>query len=123
MERKSIESLEVYNMSMDIGEEVWDVISQWNTFAKNSFGYQLIKSADSIAPNISEGYGRFHYKENRQFCYYARGSLYETKTWLTKANRRELISNEKFNSYSEKLEILVKKLNAYIKYIESKINE
>ncbi|RZK33344.1 MAG: four helix bundle protein, partial [Pedobacter sp.] len=25
--------------------------------------------ADSISANIAEGYGRFHFKENKNFCY------------------------------------------------------
>lgn len=121
MERRNLEDLEIYNMSMDIGEKVWDIVLKWDNFAKNAFGYQLVKYSNSIAANLSEGYGRFHYKENRQFCYISRGSLYETKTWLTKANRRQLIDITEFNSLSEQLTILLKKLNAYIKYIESKI--
>jgi len=44
----------------------------------------LIKAVDSVAANISEGFGRYHYKEAKHFSYYSRGSLYETKTWLTK---------------------------------------
>ena len=112
MERGNLEDLEIYNMSMDIGEKVWDLVIQWDNFAKNAFGYQLVKSSDSIAANLSEGYGRFHFKENRQFYYISRGSLFETKTWLTKARRRKLI---------KQLDILLRKLNAYIKYIDSKI--
>jgi four helix bundle protein len=49
---------------------------------------QLIKAIDSVAANLSEGFGRYFYKENRQFCYYSRGSLFETKTWLRKAFNR-----------------------------------
>lgn len=121
MERGNLEDLEIYNMSMEIGEIVWDLVLGWNNFAKNSFGYQLVKSVDSIAANLSEGYGRFHYKENRQFCYISRGSLYETKTWLTKVKRRNLVKENVFISLWEQLNTLLKKLNAYIKYIESRI--
>jgi len=121
MERGNLEDLEIYNMSMDIGEKVWDMVIQWDYFAKNAFGYQLVKSSDSIAANLSEGYGRFHFKENRQFCYISRGSLYETKTWLTKARKRKLIIDEDFALIINQLDILLRKLNAYIKYIDSKI--
>jgi len=37
---------------------------------------------DSIAANLSEGFGRYHYKEKKNFSYYSIGSLYETKTWI-----------------------------------------
>lgn len=123
MERQDIENLEIYNMSMDIAEDIWDIVISWDNFAKNAVGYQIVKAADSIAANISEGYGRFFFKENRQFCYISRGSLHETRTFLKKSNRRKLIADDKYNEILETLNILLKKLNAYIKYIESKIEK
>ena len=59
----------------------------------------------------------FFYKENKQFCYYSRGSLYETKTWLTKANNRKLITDEEFNVFLKDLERIAIKLNNYINSI------
>ena len=85
---KDIEDLEIYQLGMQIGDATYQLVSNWDKFDKNTFGYQLIRSVDSISANISEGYGRFHYKEQRQFCYISRGSLYETKTWLIKALER-----------------------------------
>ena len=60
----NIESLKVYEKSMDLGEEVWAMVGKWNFFEKDTAGKQLVRSADSVAANISEGYGRFHYKVN-----------------------------------------------------------
>ncbi|MBN2174534.1 MAG: four helix bundle protein [Bacteroidales bacterium] len=122
MERQDLDSLEIYQLSLDIADEIWDIVIQWDHFAKNAIGYQIVKASDSIAANISEGYGRYFYKENRQFCFIARGSLYETRTFLKKPHRRNLVTLEKFDKLSSDLDILVKKLNAYIKYIESKMN-
>ena len=93
-----LEELKVYQLSMDIGEMIWMIVSRWDYFAKDTVGKQLVKSVDSIAANLSEGYGRFHYKENKQFCYYSRGSLYETKTCLKKAHNRDLIIGDDFQS-------------------------
>ncbi|MFH1678350.1 MAG: four helix bundle protein [Candidatus Omnitrophota bacterium] len=59
---KNIEELKVYNLSMEIGEKVWDMVDKWNYFAKNTVGKQLVKAADSIAANLSEGVGRYHYQ-------------------------------------------------------------
>ena len=78
---------------MEIGEKVWRIVEGWDYLSKKTIGTQLIEAADSIAANISEGFGRFHYKEAKQFSYYARGSLFETKTWLTKANKRQLLED------------------------------
>ena len=102
---------------MKIGDWVWIVVSDWNYLAKDTIGKQIIRSADSIAANISEGYGRYHYKENKKFCYYSRGSLTETKTWLTKAHERKLISGSRYEFLQKELDTLLKMLNAYIKSI------
>ncbi len=99
-----LDELVVYQLAMDVGEKVWAIVSKWNYFAKDTVGKQLVKSVDSIATNISEGYGRFHYKENKQFCYYSRGSLYEIKTWLKKAHDRGLIVDDDFQSLQNDLE-------------------
>ncbi|MBI5186518.1 MAG: four helix bundle protein [Nitrospinae bacterium] len=112
-----LEGLEVYNLAMSIGEKIWEIAAQWDYFFKKTVGDQLVRSADSIAANISEGYGRFHYQENKHFCYYARGSLMETKTWLEKSKNRNMISQEEYDSLNESLEILHKKLNNYIRSI------
>ena len=112
-----LEDFEVYKSAMDIGELVWNTVSKWEYFAKKSLGDQITRSADSIGLNIAEGYGRFHYKENRQFCWYARGSLFETKAANQKAFNRGLISAEEYDAILNKLVFCHKLLNAYIKSI------
>ncbi len=116
-----LEDLEVYNLSMELGEKIWDIVIKWDYFAKDTVGKQLIKAVDSVAANISEGYGRFSFKENKQFCYYSRGSLMETKTWIIKANKRKLIKNDALQIIIKDLEVIHKKLNGYIKSIGNKI--
>ncbi len=70
--------------------------------------------ADSVAANLSEGFGRFFYKENRRLCYYSRGSLYETFTWIEKAHNRGLISESDYEALRRDLGVIVKMLNKYI---------
>jgi len=118
----NIEELQVYNLSMDIAERVWSIIYKWNYFEKDTIGKQLIRAIDSVAANLSEGYGRFHYKENKNFCYYSRGSLYESKTWITKAFNRGLISEVDYESLKSDINTIGVKLNNYIKSIGNKNN-
>lgn len=112
-----LEDLKVYQSAMDIGEAVWQTVEHWNYFARDTVGKQLVKAADSIAANISEGFGRYHFKEARQFSYYARGSLFETKTWLQKARNRSLVADTDFHQLQGELDALSIKLNKYIKSI------
>lgn len=113
----NLEDLKVYQMAMAIGEKGWGIVTRWDYFAKDTVGKQLVRSVDSVAANLSEGFGRFSYKENVQFCYYARGSLYESKTWLAKGKNRKLVKDEEFNMLTQDIETTGKMLNAYIKSI------
>lgn len=117
-----LEDMEIYNISMEIGDEVWFSVVEWENLAKYSIGQQIVRSADSIAANISEGYGRYHYKDRKNFMFYARGSHFETITWLTKARNRKIISNEFFDGIIAKMEKLGVKMNNYINTLESKTN-
>lgn len=112
-----LEELRVYSLSMDLGERVWTQINKWDYFSKDTIGKQLIRSIDSVSANLSEGFGRFHYKEEKNFAYFSRGSLYESKTWLTKAFNRNLISAEEYHSIISEIESLGVKINNYIKSI------
>lgn len=112
-----LEELQVYQLSMEIAEEIWEIVFKWNYFEKDTVGKQLVRAADSVAANLSEGFGRYFYKENKQFCYYSRGSLYETRTWLTKAEKRKLITKEEFEKFLTDINTIGKKLNSYIKSI------
>lgn len=112
-----LSELEVYKVSIEIGEIVWSIVEKWDYFQKDTLGKQFTRAADSIAFNISEGYGRYHYAENRNFCYYSRGSAYETATAVTKARKRNLIADEDYNILKERLSYYYKLINPYIKSI------
>lgn len=115
-----LEEIRTYQLAMEMAERIWDIVVRWNYFEKDTVGKQLVKAADSIAANLSEGYGRFYYKENKQFCYYSRGSLCETKTWLTKAYNRKLIKDDIFATFQNDINTIGIKLNNYINSIGKK---
>jgi len=114
-----LEDLEVYKEANKIADEIWNIVLAWDYFQKDTIGKQIVKSSDSISANISEGYGRYFHKENLQFCYYSRGSLFETKTWLLKSFNRKIISEEKYQDLKGQLITLQKKLNGYIKFLRN----
>ena len=115
-----LEELKVYELSMELGERVWSIVEKWDYFAKGTIGKQLVRSVDSVAANLSEGFGRFHFKDSRNFNYYSRGSLYETKTWIKKAKNRSLIEEEDYSKFVEDINLIGKMLNSYIKSIGTK---
>jgi four helix bundle protein len=112
-----LEDLKVYQLAMEIGDDIYDIVVNWDIFNKKNLGDQFIRAADSVALNISEGYGRYHYKENKNFCWFARGSLFETKTANAKALKRNLITEEQHKTLFDKLSRCHLLLNGYIKSI------
>lgn len=80
---------------------------------------QVKRSSRSVGNNIAEGYGRFHFQENIQFCRIARGSLFETLDHGIIAFDEGYISEENLNE----LRIIHNKtlliLNGYIKYLQN----
>ena len=114
---ENLEDFKTYCRAMELGEEVWDIVTKWNYFEKDTIGKQLVRAVDSIAANLSEGLGRYHFKEKKNFSYYSRGSLFETQTWLTKAHYRKLVAEEQFAKMKVDLETIGKMINSYIKSI------
>ena len=69
--------LEVWNRCQEIRKEIWALCKIFPPEEKYRLSDQMIRSSRSSTVCIAEGYGRFHYQENIQFCRQARGSLYE----------------------------------------------
>jgi len=113
----TLEKLAVYKAAELFADRIWDTIKEWNHFDKDTIGKQLTRAADSISANIAEGYGRYYYKESKQFYFYARGSIQETKSWLCKCQRRKLIEDSICAELLQEAEKILAMLNAYIKFV------
>ena len=84
---------------------------------------QFRRAAVSIAANIAEGHGRFHYQDETQFVRQARGSLSETLDHLICALDEEYITDEQYNGLRIQYEVCIKLMNGNIAYLQKKINE
>lgn len=114
---KGFEELRVYQMAEQLADAVWDMVAAWDIFAKDTVGKQIVRSADSVGANISEGFGRGTYNDNKRFVRMARGSLYETRHWLRRAFKRGLINAEQVAVIKPLISDLAPMLNAYLKSI------
>ncbi|MGQ9569403.1 MAG: four helix bundle protein [Thermodesulfovibrionales bacterium] len=50
-----LKDLEVYQLSEKLSDIVLNIVLNWDNFAKDTIGKQLVKASDSIAANIAEG--------------------------------------------------------------------
>lgn len=115
--KSNFENLRVYRLSEKISDHIWDLVLQWNSFAKDTVGRQLVRAADSVGANIAEGEGRGSYADNRRFVRTARGSLNETKHFLRRAYRRGLLKQADIKDLKPLIDELGPRLNAYPKSI------
>ena len=117
MGKSNFENLEVYQLSEKLSDLTWSVVIRWNYFEKETIGKQLVNASNSIGANIAEGTGRGTFKDNKRFVKIARGSLYETKYWLERAYKRNLLSNHQFKQFESIVNELSPRLNAYLNSI------
>ena len=112
---KEVYELDVYRLAEELSDLIWFGFDNWPKKAQRTTGYQIIRSSDSIAANVAEGYGRYTPADRKVFYRYARGSFEETKTWLRKLIRREVIKDDEIQKYTQIIDELGPKLNAFIK--------
>ncbi len=120
MARSNFENLRVYQLSEELADHIWELAIKWENFARDTVGKQIVRAADSIGANISEGAGRGSYQDNRRFVKIARGSVNETRHWLRRAFRRRLLTEEQVNRFRPLIDELSPKLNAYLRSIGPK---
>jgi four helix bundle protein len=116
MKYLKLNDIEAYKLSFHLSNYVWDIIIEWDYFAKKTIGSQFVNAVDSISANIAEGFGRYHKKDKIKFYRYSQGSLKECYDWNEKAKKRELITIEKYKYIFDKLEKISPALNRWIKF-------
>lgn len=118
-EIKGFEDLNCWKMGRDLRNEVRDLIKTFPEFEKFELVSQMRRASRSVTHNIAEGYGRFHYKENIQFCRVSRGSLYELLDQFITAFDEGYIEEKKFIESKNKIVECLTVLNGYIKYLQN----
>lgn len=117
MKARDFDELEVYRLSLNLADWVYEITNGFPEEEKYNAISQLRRAATSIGANIAEGFGRYHYKENIQFSRQARGSLSEMKHFMLFGKQRKYISDKTYEEFSSKYRNLQVKLNNYINSI------
>jgi four helix bundle protein len=117
----TMEDYDAYQSSFDLSNFVWNIISRWDSFEKNTLGKQYVRAIDSISANIAEGYGRFSKKDKIRFYYYSLASVLECKDWNNKCYQRSLIKKADYEYIQTRLDQLPKDINQLIQYTNQKL--
>ena len=84
--------LEVWQMSMELCEQVYGLVRHFPADERYALGDQLRRAVVSIPSNIAEGNGRDSKSDYARFLSIARGSLFEVQTQLELAERFKYVT-------------------------------
>ena len=108
----------VYQKAREFSRKIAELVKGLPANERNKLRDQMTRARRSITNNLAEGYGRFHYQENIQYCRQSRGSICEIIDDLIECRDENYIEGEKFNSLKEEAYSLMKILNEYIGYLQ-----
>jgi four helix bundle protein len=117
----NFEKLRVYQLAELLADRIWNIVKKWEYFPKITIGKHMVTAADGVGANIAEGTGRGSLQDNRRFIKIARGSLYETKHWLRRSYRRQLLTKADVDALKPIMEELLPKLNAYYRSVDDAV--
>jgi four helix bundle protein len=115
---RSFEDLECWEACVEVRIYISVLIKIFPAFEKFDLASNLRRASRSSTRNIAEGYGRYHFQENIQFCRQSRGSLFELIDDLITARDEGYIANKEYSEAKSKIEIALRLLNGYINYLE-----
>lgn len=119
---KSYKDLEIYQSAYKLALEVHSMSLKLPKYELYEQGSQVRKSSKSVKDNIVEGYGRKRYKVDFiKFLTYSQGSCDETIAHLTMISDIHFPENPLTNLIND-YDILGKKINKFIQYVEEKWN-
>ena len=111
--------LEVWNKCRDVRRKIWNVCKGFPGEEKYRLSDQMIRASRSSTACIAEGYGRYHYQENIQFCRQSRGPLYELIEHVDVALECEYLDNNYVESLTQEIKTAIRILNGY-KYLKGR---
>ncbi|KYG73161.1 four helix bundle protein [Roseivirga echinicomitans] len=114
---KSFKDLEAWKKGRVLRVDISALTKTFPVEEKFKLVDQLIRASRSVTANLAEGYGRFHYQENIQFCRVSRGSLTEIQDHITVAYDEGYINEELAKKYDEQVEECIRIINGYINYL------
>ena len=115
---KGFEELEAWKEGRVFRKAISQLIKTFPKHEQFDLSSQLRRASRSVTANIAEGYARFHYQENIQFCRHSRGSLEECKDHLYTAFDDGYIDQKQLDELFEQHKKCISLLNGYIAWLK-----
>ena len=115
---RSFEDLEVYKLARKFSDHVNHLIKKLPNIEEYNLRSQMRRGKLSVTNNIAEGFGRYHYQENMQFCRQSRGSICELIDDFIECYANAYIDENERDELKDEAYHLIKVLNGYIASIK-----
>jgi four helix bundle protein len=104
---------------MSVRQFMTELVKKYPKDEKFSLADNMKKAARSTTHNLAEGFGRFHYQENIQFCRISRGSLYEFIDQRITSRDESFITSKEYEEGRALIAKALPLVNGYIRYLNS----
>ena len=118
---KTFEDLKCWQACREVRIFIMNLVKSYPKEEKYSIVDNMKRAARSSTQNIAEGFGRFHYRENMQFCRISRGSLFELIDDLIASVDEGFISQKDCQLGRDKISNALALLNGYISYLNRRL--
>jgi four helix bundle protein len=113
----TFQDIEVWQLGREIRRRLYLIAHNLPDHERYNLASQIRRAAVSLTANVAEGYGRFHFKENIQYCRIARGSAYELIDHLIACQDESYLEKKEAESLHQELLKFLRLLNGYIRSI------
>ena len=115
---KTFEDIKAWQLGRKFRKEIYSLVRNFPEEEKFVLIPQIKRAAISITSNIAEGFGRYSFQENIQFCRTARGSINEVLDQLYVALDERYIARNDFEDLYKKGRELERAINGYIEFLK-----
>ncbi len=116
---KTFEDVKAWQLGKKFRIDIYQISKRFPVEEKYVLTSQIRRAVISINSNIAEGYGRYFFQENINFCRIARGSANEVLDQLYVALDEKYIRQDEFKDLYNKGRELEKALNGYISFLQN----
>ena len=113
----SFEELDCWKACTEVRRFISKLIKKYPPEEKFALVDDMNRASRSTTHNIEEGFGRFHFQENIQFCRHSRGSLHELIDQLITSLDDGFITKEEYSQGRVLVGNAIGLLNGYINYL------
>jgi len=113
----SFEELDVWKECTKVRRFISKLVKKYPSEERFRIVDNMLRASRSTTHNLAEGFGRYHFQENIQFCRHSRGSLHELIDQLITSLDDGFITKEDYSEGRSLINNALGLLNGYINYL------